>query len=172
MSPHRHGSETIDYPSSVEVLQRRCFEAPIDIVFEVLSKPDYIRQWGATGGDVMTICDHDLRVGGDFRNVFVTPTGVECSFRGTFLEIEAPHLLVCTWLFEGWPDAWAVSRDSLSEVDGVTTLTNSLVFADEAGAANMIRAHERARQNGDTNGLGASFDAMDDLIVDLAANHR
>ena len=55
----------------------------------------------------MTLCEIDLRVGGDFHHVFVTPDGMECSFRGTYVEIEPPTRVVNTWLFEGWTDAWA-----------------------------------------------------------------
>jgi hypothetical protein len=36
----------------------------------------------------LTYADIDLRVGGDYHIVFVTGDGIECSFRGTYLEIE------------------------------------------------------------------------------------
>ena len=38
----------------------------------------------------MTVCSIDLRVGGDYHFVFVAGDGTECSFRGTFLEVEPP----------------------------------------------------------------------------------
>jgi uncharacterized protein YndB with AHSA1/START domain len=92
---------------------------------------------------------------------------MECSFRGTYVEIEPPTRVVNTWLFEGWPDAWATETHALSEVDGVTTLTLTLAFRDKEGAANMLRAHEKAARSGDTNGQPASFDAMEDLLASL-----
>ena len=51
-----------------------------------------------TGGrcPLCLICEIDLRVGGEFHNIFVTPDGKECSFRGTYLEIEPPTRLVNT----------------------------------------------------------------------------
>jgi len=55
--------------------------------------------------------------------VFETEDGTECSFRGTYLEVEPPTRTVATWLFEGWPDAQAVETVELHEADGVTTLT-------------------------------------------------
>src|SRR5207248_2453522 len=75
--------------------------------------------------------------GGDYHIVFVTPDGKECSFRGTYLEIEPPTRTVATWLFEGWPDADAVETVELHETDGVTTLTTRMAFRDEAGRAHM-----------------------------------
>jgi uncharacterized protein YndB with AHSA1/START domain len=115
----------------------------------------------------VTICEIDLRVGGDYHTVFVTPDGRDCSFRGAYVEIDAPTRLVKTWLFEGWPDAWAVETNTLSEADGVTKLTMALAFRDEAGRAHMARAHEKAASSHDDNGQGASYDAMEDLLASL-----
>jgi uncharacterized protein YndB with AHSA1/START domain len=145
------------------------FDAPVELVFDVLTKPEHVRRWMATGGDRPTVCEINLRVGGDFHHVFVTPDGDECSFRGTYLEIEQPTRLVNTWLFEGWPDAWATETTTLHEAEGVTTMTLSLAFRDAKGAANMLRAHEEAARRGDTNGQPASFDAMEDLLSSLLA---
>jgi uncharacterized protein YndB with AHSA1/START domain len=167
VTPNRHGTQVVAYPSELEIVTTRMFDAPIGLVFDVLTIPQHVRRWFATGGDSMTVCEIDLRVGGDFHHVFVTPDGMECSFRGSYLEIEPPTRVVNTWLFEGWPDAWATETNALSEVDGVTTLTLSLAFRDKEGASNMRRAHEDAARRGDTNGQPASFDAMEDLLSSL-----
>jgi uncharacterized protein YndB with AHSA1/START domain len=169
VTPSRHGTQVVEYPSELEIVTTRSFDAPIALVFDVLTKPEHVQRWCATGGDRVTVCEIDLRVGGDFHHVFVTPDGMECSFRGTYVEIEPPTRVVNTWLFEGWPDAWATETNALSEVDGVTTLRLTLTFRDKAGAANMLRAHEDAARRGDTNGQSASFDAMEDLLSSLVA---
>lgn len=156
-----------EYPRALEIVTTRSFDAPIALVFDVLTKPEHVRRYCATGGDRVTICEIDLRVGGDFHTVFVTPDGVECSFRGTYLEIDPPARLVNTWLFEGWPDAWATETYVLSEVDGVTTMTLTLAFRDEAGRAHMARAYDAAVASDDDNGQDASFDAMEDLLTSL-----
>ena len=62
--------------------------------------------------------------------------------RGTYFEIEPPTRVANTWLFEGWPDAWATETNALSEVDGVTTLTQTLAFRDKDGAEPHAKAHE------------------------------
>ena len=164
---NRHGTTVREYPSELEIVTTRTFDAPIALVFDVLTRPEHVRRWWATGGDKMTICEIDLRVGGDFHNVFVTPDGKECSFRGTYLEIDPPTRLINTWLFEGWLDAWATETHALSEVDGVTTLTTTTAFRDKAGRAHMARAHEAAAESHDNNGQDASFDAMEDLLSSL-----
>jgi uncharacterized protein YndB with AHSA1/START domain len=164
---NRHGTTVREYPSELEIVTIRMFDAPIALVFEVLTMPEHLRHWFATGGDKVTICEVDLRVGGDFHHAFVTPDGTECSFRGTYLEIDPPTRLVNTWLFEGWPGAWATETHSLSEIDGVTTLTLTTAFRDKAGRARMAKAHEAAAQNADDNGQDASLDAMEDLLTSL-----
>jgi uncharacterized protein YndB with AHSA1/START domain len=70
----------------------------------------------------MTECSIDPRVGGAYQYVFVTADGTECSFRGTYLEVEPPIRTVETWLFEGWPDAEAVDQmeDTLKSLVGPT----------------------------------------------------
>jgi uncharacterized protein YndB with AHSA1/START domain len=105
----------------------------------------------------MTVCSIDLRVGGKYHMVFVTPDGTECSFRGTYLEIERPTRIVDTWLFEGWPDAEAVETVDLLETGGVTKVRMSLAFHDQAGRDHMTR----------TDGQEDSWDKMEDYLRSL-----
>ncbi len=167
---NRRGTTVREYPSELEIATTRMFDAPISLVFDALTKPELVSAWWATGGDTMTMCEIDLQVEGYFHHVFVTPDGTQCSFRGRYLEIDAPFRLVNTWLFEGWPDAWATETHDLSEVDGVTTLTITTAFRDKVGRAHMARALQTAAQNDNNNGQDASFDAMEDLLTSLIDN--
>ena len=139
MTPNRHGSSVIEFPSELEIVTTREFDAPLELVFDVLTKPEHVRNWFAPFTDQLTECSIDLRVGGNYHIVVVTPDGTECSFRGTYLEVEPPTRTVATWLFEGWPDAHAVEITELHETDGVTTLTTKLAFRDKAGRDHMTR---------------------------------
>jgi uncharacterized protein YndB with AHSA1/START domain len=158
VTPNRHGSAVVDYPSDLVIVTTREFDAPIELVFEVLTKPEHVRHWFAPFEDRMTVCSMDLRVGGDYHMVFVTPDGKECSFRGTYLEIEPPTRILQTWLFEGWPDAWADEADELKEADGVTTLTVTMAFRDQAGRDHMT---------GKGGGQESSFDKLEDYLISL-----
>jgi uncharacterized protein YndB with AHSA1/START domain len=95
--------------------------------------------------------------GGNYHKVFVDPDGTECSFRGTYLEVEPPTRIVQTWLFEGWPDAEAIESVDLHETDGVTKLTKKLTFRDKAGRARMTTS----------DGQESSFDKMEDHLRSL-----
>ena len=157
MRPNRHGSSVIEYPSELVIVTTRTFDAPLQLVFDVFTKPEHVRNWFAAFTDEVTVCSIDLRVGGSYHIVSVTEEGRECSFRGTYSEVEPPTRTVATWLFEGWPDAEAVETVELREKDGVTTLTMTLVFADQAGRDHMTR-HD---------GQEDSLDKLEDYLASL-----
>ncbi|MGH9171965.1 MAG: SRPBCC domain-containing protein [Acidimicrobiales bacterium] len=157
MTPTRHGSAIIEYPSELEIVTTREFDAPIELVFDVLTNPEHVRHWFAPFADKMTVCSIDLRVGGSYHMVFVTPEGKECSFRGIYMEVEPPARIVQTWLFEGWPDAEAVETDTLTETDGVTKLAVTMAFRDKAGRSHMT-THD---------GQDSSYDKLDSYLMSL-----
>ena len=157
MTPNRHGSAVVEFPSELAIVTRREFDAPLELVFDVWTNPEHVSKWFAPFEDSVTKCEIDLRVGGSYHIVFVTPDGTECSFRGTFLEVEPPTRTVATWLFEGWPDADAVETVELHEAGGVTTLTTTMAFRDQAGRAHMTK----------NDGQQSSFDHLEDYLRSL-----
>ena len=159
MTPNRHGSSVIEFPTELEIVTTREFDAPIELVFDVLTKPEHVRNWFAPFACEMSECSIDPRVGGSYHLAFLTDdgSGRECVFRGTYLEIEPPSRVVSTWLFEGWPDAHAVETVDLQETDGVTKLTVTLAFRDEAGRAHMTTS----------DGHEDSWNKMEDYLRSL-----
>jgi uncharacterized protein YndB with AHSA1/START domain len=147
----------IEFPNELEVLITREFDAPIALVFEVLTKPEHVSKWGATPPDQMKECSIDLRVGGIYHSTFVTEDGTEMSFGGTYREVEPPFRTVETWHFDGWPDAEAVETMQLHESNGVTRLTWRLAFSDKAGRGHMTRF----------DGQQDSLDAMAGILASL-----
>ena len=158
MTPHRHGSGVITFPNELEIVITREFDAPIALVFDVLTKPEHVRKWGATPPDRMTECSIDLRVGGSYHSSFVTGDGTVFSFSGTYLEVEPPHRTVETWHFNFWPDAEAVEAMELSEGDGVTTFMWRMTFRDQAGRDHMTTF----------GGHQDSLDEIDDILRALS----
>lgn len=157
MTPNRHGSAVVEFPNDLEIVITREFDAPIALVFDVFTKPEHVRKTFAPFGEEVTVCSIDLRVGGNYHIVMVTDDGTECSFRGTYLEVEPPTRTVQTWLFEGWPDAEAVESMDLHETDGVTKLTHRLAFRDQAGRDHMTKF----------DGHEAQFDNVEDYLRSL-----
>jgi uncharacterized protein YndB with AHSA1/START domain len=157
VTPNWHGSAHIEFPNDLEIVLTREFDAPIQLVFDVLTKPEHVTKWFAPFGEEMKVCSIDLRVGGDHHIVFVTDDGTECSFRGTYLEVEPPTRTVETWMFDGWPGVEAVESTELHEAHGVTKLTQRLAFRDKAARDHMTK----------TDGFEASYDNVEDLLRSL-----
>jgi uncharacterized protein YndB with AHSA1/START domain len=157
MAPDRHGSAVIEFPNDLDIVVTREYDAPIQLVFDLGTKPEHVRKTIAPFDEQVTGCSIDLRVGGDYHFVFVTDDGTECSFRGTFLEVEPPTRTVQTWLFDGWPGVEAVESNDLQETDGVTKVTYRLAFRDKAGRDHMTKY----------DGLLANFDHEEDLLRSL-----
>ena len=158
----RHGSATFEYGDHTVTMQR-AFEAPMTLVFDVITKPEHIRVWFPADDVALHVCEIDLRVGGTYHYAWYAPGGKECSFRGSFLEIERPTRIVATWLFEGWPNDEAVETMILSEDDGVTTMTDILDFKTPENLGDHFQKHDGAQ---------ASWDKLEDLLADLQAGRR
>jgi uncharacterized protein YndB with AHSA1/START domain len=153
----RRGQAVIDFPNDLEIVITREFDAPLELVFDVMTKPEHLRKTIAPFGEKVTVCSIDLRVGGNYHFIFVTKDGTECSFRGTYSEVEPPTRTVATWLFEGWPDAEAGETLNLHEAHGVTTLTWTLAFRDKIGRDHMTKY----------DGIEANLDNVEDLLTSL-----
>jgi uncharacterized protein YndB with AHSA1/START domain len=164
VTPERHGSVVVELPNDLDVLITREFDAPIALVFDVLTKPEHVSKWFAPRGCEMKECSIDLRVGGNYHQVFVTGDGTECSFRGTYLEVEPPTRTVETWVFEGRPHLDTVETVELREAHGVTTMTIRTTYRDMASRDEGIR--------GGFDGIEDSFDQMDDVLRSLLAPGR
>jgi uncharacterized protein YndB with AHSA1/START domain len=167
VTPDRKGSARIEFPSELEIVITRAFDAPIALVFDVLTRPEYVSRWGATPPDQMKECSIDLRVGGKYHYAFVTEDGTVCSFDGTYLEVEPPTRTVETWLFDGWPDAEAVETWQLHETDGVTTVTMRLAFRDKAGRDHYPASPQNVDKLTSSNGVLDSFEAIAEILRSL-----
>lgn len=119
----RTGSAVVTLPSEREIKIVRQFDAPADLVFEVWTTPEDIRNWWGYPEHPMTVCEMDLRVGGTYRFAAQVPDFGEIAFHGVNMEVDPPHRLVSTEVYEAVPDIEALNTLAIEESDGVTTLT-------------------------------------------------
>ena len=85
----------------IEIL--RAFAVPPGTVFRAFTTPEIVKRWMGVPDWPMTLCEMDLRVGGALRYEFTGPEGQKMGVSGTFSEIDPPHRLVNTELFdEDW----------------------------------------------------------------------
>ncbi len=155
----RHGTATVTLPSDTEILITRSFDAPAELVFRAFTTPEHVKRWWGFETAVWEVCDIDLRVGGSWRYV-VREGDMEVGFHGVYREIEAPHRLVSTEVFEGFPDGEAVNVVTLTEVDGVTTLTTLVQHSSKEHRDGHV-------DSGMEGGMQISFNRLEDLLPTL-----
>lgn len=106
----------------------------------------------------MIVCDIDFRVGGAWRYVTRGEDGTELGWHGEYHEIIPGERLVSTEVFEGFPDAGAVNTLTLTEQDGITTLTVVVLHT--------CREHRDGHVNsGMETGMQRALDCVEDLVV-------
>jgi len=89
----------------------------------------HVRQWWGFESSPLVVCEIDLRVGGSWSFVTRDPDGTELGWHGTYQEIVPPERLVSTEVFDGFPDAASLNTTTLTEHEGVTTLTTLVLHS-------------------------------------------
>ena len=124
--PVSSGTATVTLPTDEQILITREFDAPKELVWKAWTTPELVKRWWHANRGEMTVAEIDLRVGGTWRSVSVTPDGMEVAFHGEYREVVPNERLVSTEAFEGVPDPDAnatVNTATFTEEDGRTTLT-------------------------------------------------
>ncbi len=158
---NRHSSAVVTLPSENEILITREFDAPVGLVFEAWTTPDLVKRWWAGGRGEVTDAQIDLRVGGGWRWVMTANGGFEVAFSGEYMEIDPPHRLVRTEVFEMVPDVEAMSTITFDEANGVTTLRI-------LGRYPSLEHRDAVLASGMEAGLQTSLNDLEDLVRQAA----
>jgi uncharacterized protein YndB with AHSA1/START domain len=157
------GTAKLTLPADEQILITREFDAPKHLVFRALTTPELVRRWWHANRGEVTICEIDLRVGGAWRYVSVTPDGFEVAFHGEFREIVPDERIVSTEVYEGAPggdENGTVNTVTLVEKDGRTTMT-TLVQAPSKEIRDAII------DSGMEAGMQDAFDLLEEVAVSL-----
>jgi len=76
-----------------EIVLSRVVAAPRDLIFKVWTDPQHLPKWFGPEGFSVETQEIDIRVGGQWRFVYVGPDGKRYDNRMVFLKIETPCLL-------------------------------------------------------------------------------
>ena len=152
----------ITTPTDREIAMTRVFDAPRHLVFEALTKPELVRRWllGPPGWS-MPVCEIDLKVGGAYRYVWRRDKdGSEMGMGGVFREVVPSERLVATEKFDqAWYPGEAVSTTVLTEQDGRTTLTNTVLYESR-------EARDGVLKSGMETGVARSYDRLAELLAE------
>ncbi|RUL91755.1 SRPBCC family protein [Verrucosispora sp. FIM060022] len=130
----------VDTPGDREIVLSRMFDAPARLVFAAFTRPELLVRWYGARGWRLVECQVDLRVGGPWRFVSQGPDGQLMGQSGHYRQIEPPHRLVYTELFDdqSYPGETVVDQE-FTELAGRTTVTTTLRFATPGGRDTALR---------------------------------
>ncbi len=112
----------VTLPTDEQILITREFDAPRNLVYKAYTTPDLVRRWWHANRGEVTLIEIDLRVGGTWRYVMKACGGPEVGFHGEYREIAPDERIVSTEVYEGAPEAEALSTVTFTETAGRTML--------------------------------------------------
>ncbi len=146
-----------------EIVVTRVFDGPRRLVFDAYTKPQLLKQWllGPDGWS-MPVCEVDLRAGGKYRYVWRNDSnGREMGMGGIYGEVVAPERIVATEVFdEAWYPGEAVDTIMLTERDGKTTLTQTILY-------NSRETRDAVLQSPMQYGMAMSYDRLEKFLPAL-----
>jgi uncharacterized protein YndB with AHSA1/START domain len=152
---------TVERKSDREVVVTRTVNGPARLVFEAWTRAELFERWWVpkSAGVSLLSCEMDVRVGGRYRLVFSHPAApAPMEFFGRYLEVTPHSRLV--WTNEEGGDSGQVTTVTFEETDGRTLVVlHDLYPSKEALDAGI----------GSTDGMGETFDQLDELLVTLGA---
>lgn len=155
------GTALVELRGDTQILITRVFDAPRRLVWRAWTEPELIRRWWHANRGEVTLVEGDLRPGGAWRQVMVTPDGMEVGFHGVFREVVPEERIVQTEVYEGFPDAEALETITFAEEAARTTVT-------------MLIEHQRQEHrdmhiaSGMEDGLQDALDLLEELARGLA----
>jgi uncharacterized protein YndB with AHSA1/START domain len=155
------GSAVVTLPTDTQILITREFDAPRHLVFRAYTTPELIKRWWSGDRGTVTSAEVDLRPGGTWRYVMVANGGFEVAFHGEYSEIVPDERIVSTEVFEGMPDASAVTTTTFTETGGRTRLQMLIQHQNSE--------HRDAHINsGMEGGMQEAMDHLEDVARSLA----
>jgi uncharacterized protein YndB with AHSA1/START domain len=155
----------ITTPTDREIVITRMFNAPRELVWDTMSKPELLKRWlFAPPGWEMTVCEDDPQVGGKFRWAWNGPDGPVMSMTGVYREIVPPERAVRTETFEFGcvpQSGEQLATLVLTEQGEKTLLTLTVLYPSK-------EARDGAIASGMERGLGAGYDRLDELLMGAA----
>lgn len=158
----------VSTPSDQEVLIKRSFDAPVDLVWQAYTEPALMRRWlTAMPGWTMPVCDMTTDVGGKYRWRWRDEANdVEFGFTGEMLEVEPHERIVHTQIYDPGTvggtmgDGGSIITVTFNETDGVTNVATSIKFASKAD-------RDAAVSTGMTDGMEMSYKQLDAVFATI-----
>jgi uncharacterized protein YndB with AHSA1/START domain len=148
--------------SDTEIEMTRTFDAPRQLVWEAMSRPEYLKRWcfGPPGWS-LTRCEDDPRPGGKFVWEWTGDKGEFMRMSGENIECVPPERSVRTETFElGCGPAMGTQRVTmtLTEIDSRTHMRMVLAYASK-------EARDGAVASGMEGGMNMGYERLDAILA-------
>ena len=153
---------TLSLPSDREILMTRKFDAPREIVWDIITDPKLIPQWFGFAADATEVKKMDVRAGRKWQYITRTSGGEVVDFHGTYKEVVVPQKLVYSFLFGDMPEGDGFVEITLVEKDGVTELRDRGVFSSKEERDAVIAS-------GMESGARETYERLSELIATRVA---
>ena len=154
------GTLKVTTPSDREIVLTRVFDAPRQLVFDAISKPELLKRWFGPHGHSLVVCEVDFRVGGAWRFVLEGPDGRNMGMSGVYQEIVPGERTVHTEAFDDYPGDSVVTT-VLTEHEGKTTLTGTVRY-------DSRETRDAVVESGMEHGAAETYDRLAELLPSLA----
>jgi uncharacterized protein YndB with AHSA1/START domain len=156
-----HASLTITTPTDREVVLTRTFDAPKNLVFDALTRPELLKRWMRAPGRSFEVCDIDPRAGGQYRFVWRGPGKSDVGMHGAYREVTAQRRIVNTESWEDWDAGESLVTTELSDQDGMTVLTVTTRFPSKQVRDDVLTAGLEAN-------AAQTYDALEELLRSMS----
>ena len=154
-------TEIVIEPGRQDIVFRRLFDAPREVVFRALTDPQLIPNWWGPR-DYETVVDEMApRAGGRWRFIHRGDQG-EFGFHGVYHDVVAPERVVQTTEFEGAPGSVGLETVTLEGEDGKTLMVAVALFP-------SVEARDMTVASGMEGGARETYDRLAEVIEGLLA---
>ena len=106
----------------LELVITRDFDAPRELVWAAWNDPEHAKRWGPAGFTT-PVREMDLRPGGAWRAVMISPEGREYRQHGVVREVVPPERLAFTFAWDDHPEEEMYIEVTFAEHRGKTRMT-------------------------------------------------
>lgn len=147
------------------IIMSRTFDAPLALVWKVWTEKEHVAHWWGFGNN--EVLEYDVRTGGKWRIVGISPDGTRWVMFGTYLAVEPKSMIRNTFVVEGMAeeDERYYEEHHFEERDGKTHYRSVSNFPDFEMRNGVV-------DSGMEGGANVSMVQFDEILERLKAEGR
>ena len=152
-------------PNQHSIVATCVFNAPRDLVFQVMTDPATMTQWWGPRHLPMTVDCMEPRAGGRWRYVIHDQGGKVWAFHGLYHTVEAPAQVISTYEWEARPGHVSLETTLFEDYEGGTRVTVNTVYQSTADRDERLKS-------GMDEGEDEAMDRLEELLGTMLAAKR